>query len=109
MLPPADTSSERDRRILDVIRLLREGEVVSYGDIAADAGHPGRARLVGRLLATSDDADELPWWRVVAASGRLVPGHEQEQAARLRNEGVEVRDGRVRRTRSGRFSAAVRP
>jgi methylated-DNA-protein-cysteine methyltransferase related protein len=95
---------DRDRRIIDVVRSLREGEVVTYGDIADDAGHPGRSRLVGRLLATSDDTDDLPWWRVVNAAGRLVPGHETEQAERLRSEGVEVRDGRVRRARYGRFS-----
>jgi len=95
---------DRDRRIIDVVRSLREGEVVTYGDIADDAGHPGRSRLVGRLLAASDDADDLPWWRVVNAAGRLVPGHETEQAERLRSEGVEVRDGRVRRALYGRFS-----
>lgn len=102
-------AADRDRRILDVIRSLRDGEVVSYGDIAEDAGHPGRSRLVGRLLATSDEADDLPWWRVVDATGRLVPGHEAEQSARLRSEGVEVRAGRVRRAPFGRFSAAARP
>ena len=108
-MPSSTTAaSDRDRRILDVVRSLREGEVVSYGAVAADAGHPGRARLVGRRLATSDDADELPWWRVVDASGRLVPGHEHDQAERLRGEGVEVGGRRVRRARYGRFSAARR-
>lgn len=92
----------RDRQILDVVRALREGEVVTYGDIAADAGHPRQARLVGRLLATS--TDDLPWWRVVNANGRLVPGHEPEQAALLRSEGVEVTGDRVRRAAYGRFS-----
>ncbi|MEX0847503.1 MAG: MGMT family protein [Ilumatobacteraceae bacterium] len=99
-------AADRDRQIIAVIRSLGAGEVVSYGDIADDAGHPGRSRLVGRLLATSDDADDLPWWRVVGASGRLVPGHEVEQAERLRDEGVEVSDGRVRWAHAGRFSRA---
>lgn len=94
--------NERDRRILDVIRSLREGEVVSYGDIAADAGYPKLSRLVGRLLAETDD--DLPWWRVVNSAGRLVPGHEREQAQLLRAEGVTVRDGKVRAARVGRFS-----
>ena len=31
--------NERDQRIIDVIRSLREGEVVTYGDIAEDAGY----------------------------------------------------------------------
>ncbi len=76
---------------------LGPGEVVTYGEVAAEAGHPGAARAVGRLLAGSDGAH--PWWRVVTASGRLVPGHEDEHARRLRAEGVEVADGRVRSRR----------
>ncbi|MBI5089579.1 MAG: MGMT family protein [Actinobacteria bacterium] len=101
--------SARDVRIIDVIRSIGEGEVVTYGDIAADAGYPKQSRLVGRLLSINADPD-LPWWRVVNAMGRLVPGHEREQAARLRGEGVLVRDGRVRRAPIGRFSSpAGRP
>jgi methylated-DNA-protein-cysteine methyltransferase-like protein len=94
--------TDRDRQILDVIRSLREGEVVTYGDIAADAGHPRQSRLVGRLLAISDE--DLPWWRVVNSTGRLVPGNEVEQAQLLRAEGVTVDGGRVRRAQVGRFS-----
>jgi methylated-DNA-protein-cysteine methyltransferase related protein len=77
-----------------VLRSLRPGEVVTYGEVAAEAGHPGAARAVGRLLATSGGA--YPWWRVVTASGRLVPGNEAEHARRLREEGVAVDGGRVR-------------
>jgi methylated-DNA-protein-cysteine methyltransferase-like protein len=94
--------TERDRRIIDVIRALREGEVVTYGDIADVAGYPKLSRLVGRILATTKE--DLPWWRVVNSVGRLVPGHEREQAALLRVEGVRVSDGRVRTARYGRFS-----
>ena len=32
--------NERDQRIIDVIRSLGPGEVVTYGDIAEDAGYP---------------------------------------------------------------------
>lgn len=94
--------NERDQRILDVIHSLREGEVVTYGDIADDAGSPKLSRLVGRILATTDE--EVPWWRVVNSVGRLVPGHEREQAALLRAEDVEVAYGRVRKARFGRFA-----
>ena len=94
--------NDRDRRIIDVIRSLREGEVVTYGDIAADAGYPKLSRLVGRILATTEE--DLPWWRVVNSAGRLVPGHEREQTALLKAEGIVVRDGRVRTARIGRFS-----
>jgi methylated-DNA-protein-cysteine methyltransferase-like protein len=76
-----------------VLRSLRAGEVVTYGDVAEEAGYPGAARAVGGLLARGDD--ELPWWRVVTTTGRLVPGHEREHARRLRAEGVAVKDDRV--------------
>jgi alkylated DNA nucleotide flippase Atl1 len=61
--------------------------------VAAEAGFPGAARAVGRILATADH--DLPWWRVVTASGRLVPGHEDDHARRLRAEGVATADGHV--------------
>ena len=73
---------------------LAAGDVVTYGEVAAEAGVPGAARAVGRILARS--GSRYPWWRVVTASGRLVPGHEEEHARRLAAEGVEVGDGRVR-------------
>jgi methylated-DNA-protein-cysteine methyltransferase related protein len=93
----------RDDQIRAVIMSLRPGEVVTYGDIAADAGYPKLSRLVGRILA--DNNGELPWWRVVNSAGRLVPGHEREQRALLLGEEVVVDDGRVRRAKFGRFSA----
>lgn len=94
--------ADRDVRIIDVVRSLRPGEVVSYGDIAVDAGVGRQARRVGQLLAASDD-DSVPWWRVVNAAGRLVPGLEAEQEALLIAEGVDVAGGRVRRAAYGRF------
>jgi methylated-DNA-protein-cysteine methyltransferase-like protein len=82
-----------DERVAAVLGRLQPGEVVTYGEVAQEAGYPGAARAVGRLLATSDG--EFPWWRVVTVQGRLVPGHESEHARRLRSEGVEVVDGKV--------------
>jgi methylated-DNA-protein-cysteine methyltransferase related protein len=89
-------------RIVAVIELLGPGEVVSYGDVAHDAGAPGAARAVGNVCAS---VPGLPWWRVVNACGRLVPGHETDHAARLRAEGVRVERGRVRSARFGSVSS----
>ena len=90
-------------RVRAVVRALPRGDVVTYGEVAALAGKPGAARGVGAVLAGSGD-EGLPWWRVVNASGRLVPGHEREHAKRLRAEGVDVdvAAGRVRFSRGGR-------
>jgi methylated-DNA-protein-cysteine methyltransferase-like protein len=85
-----------------VVAGLAPGEVVSYGEVAAQAGFPGAARAVGAILAHPTPGGGLAWWRVVTASGRLVPGHEREHARRLRAEGVTVRDGHVRPARRQR-------
>ena len=86
-----------DEAVDAVLRGLGPSDVVTYGEVAAEAGYPGAARAVGRLLSRS--GGEYPWWRVVNAAGRLVPGHEAEHARRLVAEGVEVRNGRVARPR----------
>ena len=91
----------RERRIIDVLLALGPGEVSTYGDVADVAGYPGRSRLVGRILATTDV--EVPWWRVVNAAGRLLPGHEAEQRALLQAEDVVCRGDRVRSAPAGRF------
>jgi methylated-DNA-protein-cysteine methyltransferase-like protein len=78
--------------VLSALRRLEPGEVVTYGEIAAQAGHPGAARAIGNILRKSSG---VPWWRVVSSQGRFVPGCEEEQARRLTGEGVTVRNGRV--------------
>lgn len=83
-------------KIREILLSLDPGEVVTYGEVAAQAGRPGAARAVGNYLRKSDG---LPWWRVVASSGRLVPGLETRHAEHLRAEGVELRNGKVARTR----------
>jgi methylated-DNA-protein-cysteine methyltransferase-like protein len=86
-------------RVRSVVLSLRPGDVVTYGEVALEAGHPGAARAVGGVMASSDG---LPWWRVVTSQGRLVPGHENEQARRLRREGVVVDGHHVRAFRATR-------
>jgi methylated-DNA-protein-cysteine methyltransferase-like protein len=79
--------------VLAVVGATRAGEVVTYGEVAREAGSPGAARAVGRVLR--DHGSGQPWWRVVTADGRLVPGLEREQADRLTAEGVQTAAGRV--------------
>jgi methylated-DNA-protein-cysteine methyltransferase-like protein len=85
--------SSFSERVLAVVRDLPPGTVAAYGEVAAEAGVPGGARAVGRVLAAS--GGDLPWWRVVTAEGRLAPDKEAEQARHLAAEGVACRDGRV--------------
>jgi len=98
MATPADA-------ILDVVRRIPRGRVTTYGLVAARAGLPRRARLVGQVLGALPDDSPLPWHRVVAAGGRIAfpagsPARER-QVSRLRQEGVDVGRSRIDLSRYG--------
>jgi methylated-DNA-protein-cysteine methyltransferase related protein len=97
--------NEAHARIYAAIAAIPRGRVASYGAIAARAGLPGRARLVGKALGETPDGMELPWHRVLRSSGQIAfpPGSRgfREQSQRLRAEGVVVRNGRVPLTTFG--------
>ncbi|MGH3785839.1 MAG: MGMT family protein [Pseudonocardiaceae bacterium] len=80
-------------RVRGVVAAIPAGSVLAYGDVAARAGLPGRARLIGRILA--EDGYDLPWHRVLRADGTPAPHLAAEQLARLRAEGVLAEGGRV--------------
>lgn len=65
---------------------------MTYGDVAEYLGS-GSGRTVGTVM--SKHGQEVPWWRVVQASGRPAEPHVQEALAKLRKEGCPVRDERV--------------
>jgi methylated-DNA-protein-cysteine methyltransferase related protein len=87
--------------IWDVVAQIPRGRVSTYGDVAREAGLPGRARQAGYALKHTPAGMHLPWHRVVGAGGKIAfpPGSSahREQARRLRSEGVKVENGRVAR------------
>lgn len=97
-----DIAVERERRIIDVLVSLAEGEVTTYGDVADVAGYPKMSRLVGRIVGHTDV--EIPWWRVVNSTGHLRSSDPTEQAEILAEEDVVCRNGRVIDAPVGRFN-----
>lgn len=93
---------EHDARILAAVRRIPRGRVASYGQVAASAGLPRRARLVGKVLSGLPSGSTAPWHRVVNASGgiSLPAASGSEQRRRLAAEGVSL-------TRSGRVPMAL--
>jgi methylated-DNA-protein-cysteine methyltransferase-like protein len=84
--------------IYAVVRRIPRGRVATYGQIAALAGLPRQARLIGYALSTLPAGSAVPWHRVVNARGQVslrAGGHgfEQVQAQLLAREGVRLQDG----------------
>lgn len=88
------------QRIVDVIKSIPTGRVMTYGQIAACAGNPRGARQVARVLHAMSRAHSLPWHRVVNAKGEIALGDAEgryTQMTLLEMEGVLVGpDGRIR-------------
>jgi len=92
-------AEEAFARILETVKSIPPGCVASYGQVAAIAGIPRRARLVGRVLSRADSKDPVPWHRVLSATGRIsLPGGSEAaalQRQRLEAEGVRFDGDRV--------------
>lgn len=91
---------ETHERVREIISAVPPGTVATYGDIAAIAGL-STPRLVGRILR--EDGFDLPWHRIIRASGVPAPHLRTEQLARLRVEGV-LADGQKIDLRRHRWS-----
>jgi methylated-DNA-protein-cysteine methyltransferase related protein len=93
--------------IYAVIRRIPSGRVATYGQVAALAGLPRRARLVGRSLRETPDGLDVPWQRVINARGEVSPrgglGMEEGlQRHLLEEEGVVFDErGRIDMERYG--------
>lgn len=75
-----------------LVAQIPPGRVVTYGDLA-DAAALSSPRIVGWIMRT--DSSDLPWHRVIGASGRPAPHLATRQLELLRAEGVLAVDGRV--------------
>ena len=93
----------RIHRIWDTIRDIPRGSVASYGQIAEIAGIPRGARQVGAALRSLPDNHNVPWHRVIQATGRIAFDRDSsqfaEQQKRLQMEDVAVIAGRVDMTK----------
>ena len=97
-MQPTDAEHIRER-IWQVVHSIPRGRVTSYGRVAALAGLPRGARLVGRVLSQLPKDSKLPWHRVINASGRITfpegSAAWARQRACLLDEGVIFRGARI--------------
>lgn len=89
MAPVTDEQVERVRRL---VAAIPSGRVATYGDIASAAGLSS-PRIVGWIMRT--DSVDLPWHRVITASGRPARHLTTRQLELLRAEGVLSVNGKI--------------
>ena len=80
------------RAVLDVVDRIPAGKVMTYGDVAELMGR-GSPRTVGTVL--TNHGREVPWQRVVQASGRPAEPYLQEALRLLASEGCPLRGEEV--------------
>lgn len=94
-----ETASDKFKAIQGVVKRIPVGKVASYGQIAALAGLPGRARLAGKALGVTINGQTIPWYRVLRSDGKIAFSydslHYKMQVAHLHDEGVAVKQGKV--------------
>ena len=87
------------RRIYRVVGRIPCGRVATYGVIARLSGRPGAARTVGWALSALPHDSDVPWWRVINATGRISLSQRRHgavlQRALLLREGVEFSSGGI--------------
>ena len=87
------------RLIYEAVKRIPKGCVATYAQVAELAGNKKMCRAVGNALHKNPNPDEIPCYRVVNAKGELSGafafGGADEQANRLKADGIEVIDGRV--------------
>lgn len=80
-------------RAIEIIKMIPEGRVATYGQIATLAGSPRAARQVVRILHSMSKKHRLPWHRVINAKGQIALQDDasyEEQRLSLEIEGIEV-------------------
>jgi methylated-DNA-protein-cysteine methyltransferase-like protein len=83
-------------RVINFVKKIPRGRVVSYGYVAAACGKPRAARQVGAILKLADiSASKIPWWRVVNNRGIIsIKGNwtatKELQRQLLEKDGIKV-------------------
>lgn len=91
---PPDRLTPFQQHVVAVVGGLEAGDLMTYGEVAVEAGHPGAGQAVANVLRR---VPGLPWWRVLPTDGRLYRQHRVAATPLLLAEGHLVDDsGRVR-------------
>jgi methylated-DNA-protein-cysteine methyltransferase-like protein len=85
------------KEVIHIIGNIPKGKVMTYGQIAFNAGNPFGARQVARILHSMSQKESLPWHRVINAKGMISLGGELGliQKSMLIDEGVVFKNNQI--------------
>ena len=83
---PSKPDSDFRKKVEELMGQVPAGQVTTFGDLAALAGHPAAPRVVGGIAHTG--ATELPWHRLVNRFGGLASGYHGGR--RIQQEHLEA-------------------
>ena len=96
---PHSTTSDFFSRVYDVVRLIPEGRVSTYGAIAECLGMRGSARMVGWAMNAAHSHPDVPAHRVVNRNGMLTGKHHfggpRVMQQLLEQEGHTIEDDQI--------------
>ena len=83
---------EFSQNIYTILSFLGEGKLITYGQLASQAGYPAHSRHVGKVLARLPKDTTLPWFRVVNSQGKISLKGDAfiRQKTLLEKEGIKV-------------------
>lgn len=88
-------TSEFNKKVYEIVKMIPQGKVMTYGQIATLLGLPRAAQAVGWALHVVEDGEKTPCQRVVNRFGGLAAGYgwggQDAQRVDLEGDGVEVR------------------
>lgn len=90
--------SEPQWRVYGIVSQIPVGKVLTYQKVAK-LTRISNPRIVGSILHNNEDSERVPCHRVVHKDGTLASNYRfggiEKQEGKLRNEGVEIIDGKV--------------
>ena len=86
-------------KVYEFVKSIPPGKVATYGQIALYLGNRNFARVVGNILHSNPDPEQIPCHRVVNAQGQLSRSYAfggiEAQRRLLESEGVVFKNDQV--------------
>lgn len=85
---------EFTQNIYTILSYMEKGKLITYGQLASQAGYPAHSRHVGKILARLPKETRLPWFRVVNSQGKISLQGDAfiRQKKLLEEDGIKITD-----------------